>query len=155
MQGYLLWRVLGGDKTQKTNPLPEFGLESESVSHSAVSDSLRPHGPLLPARLFCPWTSPGKGTGGVGTHFLLQGIFLTQGLNSGLLHCRQVVNHLSHQGSLSLALAFSFLWEYFTVLPSLHPSLFTGRVQAYYHLGLSLDVTQLPNLDKVILFCIS
>ena len=29
----------------------------------------------------------------------LQGIFLTQGLNSGLLHCRWVPYHLSHQGS--------------------------------------------------------
>ena len=32
-------------------------------------------------------------------HFLLQGIFLTQGLNSGLLHYRQVLYCLSHQGS--------------------------------------------------------
>ena len=40
---------------------------------------LRPHG-LQPARLLCPWDSPGKNTG-VGCHFLLQGIFLTQGLN--------------------------------------------------------------------------
>ena len=31
-------------------------------------------------------------------HALLQGIFLTQGLNSGLLHCVQVLYHLSHQG---------------------------------------------------------
>ena len=29
------------------------------------------------ARLFCPWDSPGKNIG-VGSHFLLQGIFLTQ-----------------------------------------------------------------------------
>ena len=36
---------------------------------------------------------------GVGCHFLLQGIFLTQGSNPGLLHCRQIVYHLSHQGS--------------------------------------------------------
>ena len=36
---------------------------------------------------------------GVGCHFLLQGIFLTQGLNSGLLHCRQMLYQLSHQGS--------------------------------------------------------
>ena len=35
-----------------------------------------------------PWDSPGKNTG-VGCHFLLQGIFPTQGLNSGLPHCRQ------------------------------------------------------------------
>ena len=32
-------------------------------------------------------------------HFLLQGIFLTQGSNPGLLHFRQVLCHLSHQGS--------------------------------------------------------
>ena len=30
-------------------------------------------------------------------HFLLEGIFLPQGLNSGLLHCRQILYHLSHQ----------------------------------------------------------
>ena len=30
-----------------------------------------------------PWDFPGKSTG-VGSHFLLQGIFLTQGLNLGL-----------------------------------------------------------------------
>ena len=38
-----------------------------------------------PARLLCPWDSPGKNTG-VGCHALLQGIFLTQGLNLHLLH---------------------------------------------------------------------
>ena len=32
-------------------------------------------------------------------HVLLQGIFLTQGLNPGLPHCRQTLYHLSHQGS--------------------------------------------------------
>ena len=50
---------------------------------SAVSDSL-----LLPAlsptRLLCPWDSPGNNTG-VGCHALLQGIFVTQGLNTRLL----------------------------------------------------------------------
>ena len=35
----------------------------------------------------------------MGCHFLLQGIFLTQGLNPGLLHCRQILCHLSSQGS--------------------------------------------------------
>ena len=42
--------------------------------------------------------TPGKSTR-VGCHFLLQGIFPTQGSNPGLLHCRQVLYHLSHQGS--------------------------------------------------------
>ena len=39
---------------------------------------------------------PGKNTG-VGCHFLLQGIFLTQGLNPDLPHCRQTLYRLSHQ----------------------------------------------------------
>ena len=42
--------------------------------------------------------SPGKNTG-VGCHALIQGIFPTQGSNPGLLHCRQILYHLSHQGS--------------------------------------------------------
>ena len=37
---------------------------------------------------------------GVGSHSLLQGIFLTQGLNLGFLHYRQLLYHLSHQGNL-------------------------------------------------------
>ena len=53
--------------------------------------------PMEPARLPCPWDFPGKNTG-VGCHFLLQGIFLTQGSNSGLPHCRQTLYHLSHLG---------------------------------------------------------
>ena len=36
--------------------------ESESVSHSVVSDSLRPHG-CEPARLLCACNSPGKNAG--------------------------------------------------------------------------------------------
>ena len=51
---------------------------------SIVSDSLKPHW-LKPARLLCPWDFPGKNTG-VGCHFLLQRIFLTQKLNLQLLH---------------------------------------------------------------------
>ena len=36
---------------------------------------------------------------GVGSLSLLQGIFLTQELNQGLLHCRQIPYQLSYQGS--------------------------------------------------------
>ena len=32
-----------------------------------------------------------------GSHSLLQEIFQTQGLNPGLLHCRQILYHLTHQ----------------------------------------------------------
>ena len=62
-----------------------------------MSDSLWPDG-LYPTRLLCPWDAPGKNPG-VGCHSLLQGIFPTQGLNLGLLHCRQILYHLNHQGS--------------------------------------------------------
>ena len=41
--------------------------------------------------------SPGKNTGVV-LYALLQGIFPTQGLNLGPLHCRQILYHLSHCG---------------------------------------------------------
>ena len=44
------------------------------------------------------WNSPGQNIG-VGNLFLFQGIFPTQGSNPGLLHCRQFLYHLSHQGS--------------------------------------------------------
>ena len=47
--------------------------------YSVVSESLRTYR-LYPARLLCPWNSPGKNTG-VGCHALLQGIFLSQGSN--------------------------------------------------------------------------
>ena len=58
-----------------------------SETHLVGSSSLWSHG-LYPTRLLCPWYFPGKNTG-IGCHFLLQGIFPTQGLNLGLLHCRQ------------------------------------------------------------------
>ena len=48
--------------------------------------------------------SPGKNTG-VGCHFLLQGIFFTQGSNLGLLHCRRILQ--------------TFKEEITTVLPDL------------------------------------
>ena len=66
--------------------------KSEGESHSVVSNSLRPHG------LHSPWNSPGQNTG-VGSCSLLLGIFPTQGLNPGLLHCRQILYQLSHKGS--------------------------------------------------------
>ena len=50
---------------------------------------LWPHG-LEPARVLCPWDFPGKNTR-VSCHFLLQGIFLSQGSNLCLLHCRQIL----------------------------------------------------------------
>ena len=79
----LLWYLGGKDQWK-----------SDSVSHSVMSDSLRPHG-LYIAQFLSPWDSPGKNTG-VGCHALLQGIFPTQGSNPCLLNCRQILYHLSH-----------------------------------------------------------
>ena len=50
---------------------------------SAISDSEKPYG-LKPARLLCPWDSPGQNTG-VGCCAFLQGIFPARGLNLHLL----------------------------------------------------------------------
>ena len=58
---------------------------------------VRPCDPMDWSRLLCPWGSPGKNTG-MGCHALIHGIFPAQGWNPGLLHCRRILNHLSHQG---------------------------------------------------------
>ena len=52
------------------------------LSPSVVFDSFASP---MPVRLLYPWDFPGKDTG-MGCHFLLQGIFPTQGLNPHLLH---------------------------------------------------------------------
>ena len=75
------------------NALVEIKLTSyiESESCLVVSDSLWSHG------LYSPWNPPGQNTA-VGSRSPLQGIFPTQGLNSGLPHCRQILYQLNHQG---------------------------------------------------------
>ena len=74
-----------------TNP----EVRSESVSHSVVSESLRPHKDCGLPRSSVAWNSPGKNTG-EGSHSLFQGIFPTQGWNPGFLYCRQMLYILSH-----------------------------------------------------------
>ena len=73
-------------------PGPACGAAGGSDVQLSAAPWVAAHG------LLCPWDSPGKNTG-VGCHFLLQGIFMTLGLNSGLLHFRQILYHLSHPGS--------------------------------------------------------
>ena len=64
--------------------LPDPGIEPGSP---ALQTDALPSGP------------PGKPKNtGAGCYFLLQGIFPTQGLNSGISHCRQTLYPLSHQG---------------------------------------------------------
>ena len=58
-------------------------VHAHTRTQSLSPDSLWPHG-LQPTRLLCPWDFPGKNTE-VGCHFLLQGIFPTQGSKPCLL----------------------------------------------------------------------
>ena len=67
------------------------------VNFLIVTKSLRPHG-LYSTMLRHPWDFLGKNIG-VGSYFLLQGIFPAQGLNSGLLHCKQLLYCLNHYGT--------------------------------------------------------
>ena len=48
----------------------------------------------------------------MGCHFLLQGIFLTRGVNPGLLHCRQILYPLSYEGSPSIAYTYKYMCIY-------------------------------------------
>ena len=66
------------------------------INCSVMSNSATPW--TVACWLFCLWDSPGQNTG-VGSHSLLQVIFPSQGSNPGLLHCRQILYHLSYQGS--------------------------------------------------------
>ena len=63
----------------------------------------------LPVSYLCPRDLPGKNTR-MGCHFLLQGIFLTQGLNPGLLHCKQILYCLSQQGSLKVSQSGAYFY---------------------------------------------
>ena len=104
--------------TTRTFFLKSILSESESVSGSVVSNPLRPRG-LQPAKLLCPCDSSGKNTV-VGCHSLLQGLFLTQASNPSLPHCRQILHHLSHQGSPKEDINFFILnsknfWHHFYV----------------------------------------
>ena len=86
---------------------------------------------LQPARLPCPWDSPGKNTG-VGCHALLQGIFLTQGSNRHLLR-------LPHWQAGSVPL-----------VPLEKPSLFVGQMFLLSLLCLQgLDTTERLNSNQL------
>ena len=63
--------------------------ESEIVSHSVMSRSLWSHGLSMEFSRQEKWS---------GLPFPSPGIFPTQGSNPGLLHCRQILYHLSYQG---------------------------------------------------------
>ena len=113
-----------------------FFHHSYVLSLSIVSDSLRPCG-LQPARLLCPWDSPGKNTG-VGCHFLFQGIFPAQGSNPHLLcllHCRQILYLISHQAECS------------PLYPPLFFSMYTDFHLSFDCFPLNYNFCMLKNID--------
>ena len=87
-----------------------------------------------------PWSFSGKSTG-VGYHFLLQEIFLTQGSNLGPLHCTQTVYHLSHREALifprlesptlNIPCSVSLMWWGLTATP--------GQLPKHYYLIPSVE----------------
>ena len=81
------------NKEDKENSEQAWTFLKWSESRSVVSNSLQPMNCSS-----CPRNSPGQNTG-VGSLFLFQGIFPTQGSNPGLLHCGHIVYQLNHQGS--------------------------------------------------------
>ena len=87
------WKCYASWCWPKVNRLP-------AISSAKWKRKLLSHAWLFvtPWRLYSPWNSPGQNTG-VESHSLLQGIFLIQGSNPGLPHCRQILYQLSHQRS--------------------------------------------------------
>ena len=78
-------RILGWVAMPSSGDLPNPGIKPRSPALQV--DSLPAESPQKP-----------KNTG-VGSLSLLQGIFLTQESNCGLLHCRWILYQLSYQGS--------------------------------------------------------
>ena len=104
--------------------------------------------PWVACRLLSPWNSPGKNTG-ISCHFLLQGIFLTQGSNPRLLppgkfHLKATYLSLNPL-ALSLLLFWllvylfhwqnrcSFLLDYFEFLPSVRVLIFQSYSNRQRH----------------------
>ena len=118
---------------------------------SEMSDSLWPHG-LWSTRVLYPWNSSGKTTG-VGCPFLLQGIFPIQGLNPCLLHCRQILYCLSHQGSPSISEpCYTSLFSVFSV--SFSTSLYSleSRYLEHFLLYSPWRLKELHTTEWLILF---
>ena len=73
-----------------------FEKKCANVSHSVVSDFATPWTVAHHAALSMGFSRQEYWSG---CHSLCQGIFLTQESNPGLLHCKQILYHLGHQGS--------------------------------------------------------
>ena len=109
LAGYSPWGCKESDMTERLNTYTHITIKAFQVLQLSLLQlfnlklayfcfALSLNRVRLFAILFSPWNSPGQNTG-MGSCSLLQGVFPTQGLNPGLLHYRQVLYQLSHQGS--------------------------------------------------------
>ena len=78
----------------------------QSVSHIRLFRTL-----YDPVRVLCPWDFPSKNNG-IGCHFLLQRVFLAQGWNSHLLHCRQISLLLSQWGIQLHSIPYVYVYNF-------------------------------------------
>ena len=109
----------------------------KSESGSVMSDSLWPHGPCS------PWNSPGQNTG-VGSWSLLQGIFPSQGLNTGY---RWILYQLSHLGSSLWVFTHNLIWPARLLCPWNSPGKNTGV--GCYFLPQGIFLTQGSNVSPM------
>ena len=73
----------------------------------------------------------------MGSHSPLQGIFLTQGCNPGLLHCRWILYHLSYQGS-----PITALWRYNSYTIKFTHLKYTIPIFLYVHSYVTITTTK-------------
>ena len=116
------------------------------LSHSVMSNSLQPHG-LYPAKLLCPWESPGKNTR-VGCHALVQGIFPTHGLNSGLWHRRRILYQGRMEGNSGMKVP-----ELAFTIPKINFSLTILSLQLLPHI--SVPTNRKHSLFSIFLYLIN
>ena len=92
---YMIFSLKSNTSFLSPGDFPNPGIEPGSPALQAgATRELRARGNTVQST--ATWNPPGKNTG-VDNHSLLQGIFLTQALNPGLLYFRQILYHLSHQ----------------------------------------------------------
>ena len=115
-------------RSNHRNPSPPRRSVKESESCPVMSDSLWPHG------LYSPWNSSGQNMG-VGSLSLLRGIFLTQGSNPGLPHCRRILYQLRHKGSPIDAVIVNNITD--ASLPNLKIAFVIVRIMNILHVKLS------------------
>ena len=102
-----------------------------------------------PPRLLCPWDSSGKNTE-VGCHFLLQGIFPTQGSNLHLLHCWWIFYCWATRKSTLIVQSLSHVQLFVTPWTTAHQAPLSSAVSRSLLKFMSFESVM---LSKHLIFC--